>query len=248
MRSLRVDMIGLIDAVDSGPGTTWYLDLQSGRVDPDLEDLGFSDDPEEEDPFADSDRYAPVPETRQNYGWMEELAEGIEDPDVRDRFLDAISAKGAFRRFKDLLSRFPDVRVQWEVLRRERCLEILLPWLGELQIEPVYELPQIADATPQAPAREPAVDLLDLLLLGAPAGKPEIVEGRARRTVHLDDADRARRAFIDLRRQICAFEGVEWRKRSCEGKSSFKMGRMHLHVEGERVWLEVEVASDARFG
>ncbi len=109
---------------------------------------------------------------------MRELAESIDEDDVRERVLDALAGKGAFRRFKDVVFRYPDVTARWNALKQERALELALAWLAQHEIQPVYEL-----RAPHAPA--PAT-VLDLLVLGVPGAKNEIVDGRAVRIARVD--------------------------------------------------------------
>lgn len=247
MRSLRVNMIDVLDAIISGPSISGYLDLQSGEVDMvPQESLGW-DGEEERERYDDEAKYARIPSTRDEYEWMRELAESIDEEDIRERLFDALSGKGAFRRFKDIVFRYPDLAARWDALRQRRALEIALEWLAELEIEPVYELPPPRVPEPPPVPHGPAIDLLDLLVLGAPDGSNELVDGQVIRVARVDPSQ-ARRAFVELARQICGYYGVAWRKGFVEGKSTFDMERMHLGFERDRVRLAIDVAPDDRFG
>lgn len=246
MRTLRVHMGDILDAITAGATTDGYLDLETGEVHLLPTDPFAWDGEEDRERYDDETKFARIPRTHDEYEWMRELAESIDEDDLRERLLDALSGKGAFRRFKDVVFRYPDVTARWNALKQERALEIALAWLAEREIEPVYEL-----RAPHAPEPPPAptavLDLLDLLVLGVPGGKNEIVGGRAVRVARVDPSQ-ARRAFTQLARQICGYHGVEWRKRFVEGKSAFDMEDMHLRVDGDRIRLEIEVTEDERYG
>jgi hypothetical protein len=44
----------------------------------------------------------------------------IDDPEIADRLEIAISGRGAFRRFRDTLSRWPDLVTRWNVFSDDR--------------------------------------------------------------------------------------------------------------------------------
>jgi hypothetical protein len=91
-------------------------------------------------------------------------------------------------------------------------------------------------------ASEPSIELLDLLLLGAPNGKTEVIDGQILRQLWARTPAEARGMFENLSRQICAYHQFEWNERHVEGRSSFDLGRMHLSVEDTRIELWVDVA------
>ena len=49
----------------------------------------------------------------EDYRDMERFIRTVADPDLQDRLWRAIRGRGAFRRFKDLVARHPDVEEQW---------------------------------------------------------------------------------------------------------------------------------------
>jgi hypothetical protein len=81
--------------------------------------------------------------------------------------------------------------------------------------------------------------LIDLLLLGAPEGKTELIEGRVLRAVAASDPDDARRWFAALAREACAAAGVPWSPTLIDGRDKVDIDRLHLRVDG--VWVELEV-------
>lgn len=94
-------------------------------------------------------------------------------------------------------------------------------------------------------ASEHSIELLDLLLLGAPSGKTELIDGQVSRQLWARTPVEARSLFENLSRQICAYHHFEWNERHVEGRTSFDLGRMHLSVEDTLVELWVDVAIGA---
>jgi hypothetical protein len=58
--------------------------------------------------------------SRSGYRDMEWFISEIDDPEVADRLRIAISCRGAFRRFKDTLSRWPDLMTRWFAFSEDR--------------------------------------------------------------------------------------------------------------------------------
>lgn len=83
------------------------------------------------------------------YGDMEEFAEAVRDPRLRERLRDALAGKGAFRRFRDVVYNAPEElgRV-WNRFSDLRRQERALRWLvreGLVQ-QAEAEAPEIAIA------------------------------------------------------------------------------------------------------
>jgi hypothetical protein len=108
---------------------------------------------------------------------------------------------------------------------------------GRRELRPIDDPPR---AEQRAPA-PPKIGLLDMLLLGAPDGKSELIDGRVLRVITLANSSEARGVFKQLARELCAFFGVEWRNRFIEGKSVFEIERAHLRINGKGVELSIEV-------
>ncbi len=56
---------------------------------------------------------------------------------LRERFEDAIRGRGAFRRFKDLLARYPDLEKRWYAFEAKCIEQYMQDWLDAHDIEPV---------------------------------------------------------------------------------------------------------------
>lgn len=92
-------------------------------------------------------------------------------------------------------------------------------------------------------ASELPIELLDLLLLGAPRGKTELCDGQVLRQVWARTPAEARGLFESLSRQICHYHHFDWSERHVEGRTSFDLGRMHLSIDDTRIelWLDVSI-------
>lgn len=121
-----VDVEGLMLARDDHGGDhVWFLDLRSGEVLPSESPLD-----ESELDWRDGVTIAidPAP-SAEAYADMEEFTARVRDPRPRRALEQALAGRGAFRRFKDALLDFPELRDLWfryaDVRRRRRALEWL---------------------------------------------------------------------------------------------------------------------------
>jgi hypothetical protein len=242
-RRLDVDMGSILEAIDYHGDPHSFLHRETGRVemwlDPDVvgEDAEF--DPDDPD-------WVEIPqlEGHEGHRLMQAFADSLDEEDVQEQMRIALAGRGAFRRFRDVLSRHADLQARWDAAQREALLRRAVEWLHDLDIEPVYVLPEPRSQAPAATPPKPRfrVTLTDLLLLGAPEGKTEIIDGRMHRMFVAADAGQARRAFADLARELTEQVGIGWRKRFVEGRDDYVVGRNTLRVEGNLVTLEVEVS------
>lgn len=63
----------------------------------------------------------------------------IESDRLQKRFWEAIQGRGAFRRFKDLLARYPELEQRWYTFKAERVERRIRDWLAYHGIKPVSE-------------------------------------------------------------------------------------------------------------
>ncbi len=70
------------------------------------------------------------------YRDMELFIASVEDPAIADRLEIAITGKGAFRRFKDVLSRWPEELERYYLLRNERQRGRARAWLAAAGYRP----------------------------------------------------------------------------------------------------------------
>lgn len=74
--------------------------------------------------------------SREQYCWMEEFIEIVEDASLKDKLNIAIDGKGAFRRFKDVLMAYPVEREKWFTKRSSKLYAHMIEWLKKKHIEP----------------------------------------------------------------------------------------------------------------
>ncbi len=68
---------------------------------------------------------------------MEDFVDTVENKSLRKKLALALNGKGAFRRFKDILSDYPKEREDWFKYKNEKTAELVTEWLKEnnLKIE-----------------------------------------------------------------------------------------------------------------
>lgn len=89
--------------------------------------------------WAEDDRFLKIPrvESWEGYQDMEAFIETVSDAHVQEILEVAIQGKGAFRRFKDTLERYPKERERWFEFLDVRSRERVLNWLQEEEIQPL---------------------------------------------------------------------------------------------------------------
>jgi len=79
--------------------------------------------------------------SREQYRWMEEFIETVEEPNLKDKLNIAIDGKGAFRRFKDVLVGYPSERERWFALRSSKLRDHMAAWLAAKGVAPTNPAP-----------------------------------------------------------------------------------------------------------
>jgi hypothetical protein len=141
LKKLNIDLGELCDALEDGSHEhEYYLDLETGDI------LMVSDwmDTEEAEGIrdridAEPERYEALPRVGSHEGYrdMEEFIEIVAHQHLRDSLEVAINGKGAFRRFKDVLARYPEAQEEWFRFKDDRLMERALEWLEDIGIEPI---------------------------------------------------------------------------------------------------------------
>ncbi len=251
--AIRIDAGDLVSAVTSGDELRWYLDLDTGAVGPRLDD---DDLDEGEMSGARRLRYVPTIDTREAYHVMERFAETVHDVEISELLDVALEGKGAFRRFKDVVHRWPDVANAWHEFHDEAMLAMAVEWLESAGIEAVIDAPpkrapaqrkaeldraptpQVA-ASPAPRKGKPRIGLLEMLLLGAPDGDTELVDGKVPRVFIAESPAEANKVFADIARDIHERAGLGWRRSYIEGKTSVVIPPYELRVDAHDVELDV---------
>jgi hypothetical protein len=134
LRPLPVDLEELADVLEGDPAHGGgRIDLRTGEVWPQsmFDDAGETDDEDDEDDDEDSDHWLAVwcEGSREGYRDMEDFVATVADDERTDRLLIALSGRGAFRRFKDVLARWPEELQRWFAFSDERQRGRARSWL-----------------------------------------------------------------------------------------------------------------------
>jgi predicted nucleotidyltransferase len=119
-----LDLDALAEALeDHSDFIRWFIDPATGEI------LPWSDDMDGPSPEDAGARYVdPVP-SYEAYEDMRDFVAGVAERQAADLLARAIEGRGAFRRFKDTLFEFPDLREAWfrfhDVRMRRRAVEWL---------------------------------------------------------------------------------------------------------------------------
>jgi len=140
-KRLKICLDELCSAMeDSSYEHRYYLDLKTGEI------VLISDwmDEEEVERLREGiedrpDRYRQIPkvESYEAYRDMEDFIATVEDEHLAELLEVAINGRGAFRRFKDVLLRYPEERERWFGFKDERMEQRALEWLDGIGVSPV---------------------------------------------------------------------------------------------------------------
>lgn len=107
---------------------TWWLDPDSGEV---VLWSDYSREQGEPDPESRGlIGIEPIP-SHEGYGDMEDFIALVRNPRARELLERAIEGRGAFRRFKDTLLEFPELREAWFRFHDARMERRALEWLAD---------------------------------------------------------------------------------------------------------------------
>lgn len=135
LRPLPVDLDELGGILEGDP---MYgggrVDLATGEVWPTPAidyawDIGQEDEDESDDP--DKWLWVHCQGSRDSYRDMERFIATVRDPGRADRLEIAISGRGAFRRFRDVLARWPEEQDRWHEFSAERQHGRARAWLAD---------------------------------------------------------------------------------------------------------------------
>jgi hypothetical protein len=134
LRPLAVDLEEVAMVLEGDPTSGGgRIDLRNGDVLPNftfeyLVEVGEEPDDEDQDP----DRWLHVwcEGSSSGYGDMQDFIDTLSDARLADRLRDAIRGRGAFRRFKDVLSSSPDDFGRWHAFADERQRGRARAWLA----------------------------------------------------------------------------------------------------------------------
>lgn len=126
---------------------TSYLDLRTGKVEISVDPLlvGEGGPSEEEIETGLAKGYLihiePISSSVE-YRWMAEFTESVTDRRLREKLEVALDGRGAFRRFKNVLSDYSAERERWFAFHNMRLREAIEEWLADNDIEPTAPRPE----------------------------------------------------------------------------------------------------------
>jgi hypothetical protein len=136
---LAVDLEELADSLEGELGADEArIDLQTGEVWP-AAALDYPEEPGEREPDDDDDDrwlWVPPAGSADGYRDMEDFIVSIRDQTVADLLGVAIDGRGAFRRFKDTLARWPEQEDDWYRFSDERRRGRARAWLADAGYRP----------------------------------------------------------------------------------------------------------------
>ena len=100
---------------DSSYRHEYYLDLETGEI-------------------LFTSEQIPKAEPREGYEDMEAFVATVEDEHLAELLKIAINGKGAFRRFKDALLRYPEERERWFQFKGDRMWKRAREWLDDIGV------------------------------------------------------------------------------------------------------------------
>lgn len=246
-RKVTVDLSQIEEAMEAPEGVPPGLfDPRTGEVTwPEPDEWAADDDPGDLEEI-------PRLESSEEYEWMRAFVDALSDGPERDRLHVGLDGKGAFGRFRNVLQADADLEAAWYARRAEALRALARDWVEGLGID-VEDTSLWSAAAPipaPAPAKKPRhVGLVELLVLGAPDGKTELIDGLIRRVFVANDELDAKRVFATVARDLCRLSEFPWRRRFGENPR-FAVPGLTLERNGARIELDVEASIDVwrRFG
>ena len=134
LRALPVDLEELAGILEGDPlSVGGRIDIRTGEVWPRAAiEYAVETGEEDEDTADDPERWLAVhgEGSREGYRDMERFIASVEDPGRAERLAIAIRGRGAFRRFKDELARWPGELERWHAFSEERQRGRARSWLA----------------------------------------------------------------------------------------------------------------------
>ncbi|MBE0425366.1 MAG: hypothetical protein IBX72_01805 [Nitrospirae bacterium] len=86
-------------------------------------------------------RYVDIPRkpSYEAYNLMVEFASSVTNKDLREKLEIALYGKGAFRRFKNVISDYPEEEKRWFAFKDKRLRQEVIEWLNSLGIMPIED-------------------------------------------------------------------------------------------------------------
>lgn len=137
MPTIKVNIEELLIALESqSESGEFFLDKNSGEIFV-ISDYTDDADARREQLDKEPDRFLFIPPIASRVGWniMDNFVQSLKNNDARTVLERALDGKKPFRRFKDELLRYPDIREQWFTHHAARMTEIARDWLENNSVE-----------------------------------------------------------------------------------------------------------------
>lgn len=155
MAGIHIDWTALEAAFENhAPDVKSYLDRQTGEVITVGSDEGAPEALRVKARPEDHLRVEPVP-SREQYRMMEQFIDTVTLEPLKEQLKDSIVGKGAFRRFKDAVGRYPEERKRWFAFRDVLLHRYILDWLKQQRVE-LMAMPDWSLELPTTPSPEEA--------------------------------------------------------------------------------------------
>src|SRR5437867_12216365 len=128
----RIDLAELCHALeDHSDLMSWWLDPKTGELHLFGDSMWDGEDVDEDfEPPAGLRRVEPL-DSRESYADLADFTASVRDPRARELLERAIEGRGAFRRFKDTLAEFADLRAAWFKFHDARLERRAIEWLRD---------------------------------------------------------------------------------------------------------------------
>lgn len=162
MKKLKVDIneIAFIMETSDEFGSTTLFDTETGEIVSIPHEVMSAVESDDEEALQDlpdwekdlietaesiisdeSGRYVDIPRkpSYEAYNLMVEFASSIKNRRLKEKLDIALDGKGAFRRFKNVISDYPAEEERWFAFKDKRMREEVIEWLNDLGIEPTED-------------------------------------------------------------------------------------------------------------
>jgi len=149
---LPIDLKELCNAFeDSSNDHRYYLDLETGGITLDFLDAAEREELDEMVDEASKERYRYLPNAESKVGNkdMEEFIETVKGAKLKEKLHIAIARSGAFKRFKNVLTSYPNEIERWFKFKDVKIMDHVNEWLEEEGIEIIPQKPiEIREISP----------------------------------------------------------------------------------------------------
>ena len=141
MKKVKVKLDDLLEAYEFGSSEIdYYIDTKTNKVVLHIDEAYDGDPGEtklEKKIEKYPDRFISIPkrESGDEYEWMVEFTESLDDKSLKENLFIALDGRGAFRRFKNVLLNYPEKREEWFKFRDKKMKQEILEWCKENEIE-----------------------------------------------------------------------------------------------------------------